>query len=59
VTFPLNLLSSEEIVAELKRRKAAETRQLRDRVDDHKRAIQDLEAKLALLKNNSKTLKIF
>jgi hypothetical protein len=49
VTFPLNLLSSEEIVAELKRRKAAETRQLRDRVDDHKRAIQVLEAKLALL----------
>lgn len=49
MTFPLNLLSSEEIVAELKRRKMAETRLLWDRVDGHKQAIRELEARLALL----------
>lgn len=49
MSFPLNLLSLEEIVAELKRRKVAETQLLRDRIDGHIQAIRELEARLALL----------
>lgn len=48
VTFPLNLLTTEEIAAELKRRKMAEVQALRDRVNEHRQAIRELEARLAL-----------
>lgn len=39
-------VATEEIHAELQRRKVAETAELRKQIDEHKKAIRDLEAKI-------------
>ncbi len=42
----LNELSTEELVKELARRKSAEVGDLRRQIDEHKKAIRDLEEKI-------------
>ena len=42
----LNELSTEELVKELQRRKSAEVGDLRRQIDEHKKAIRDLEEKI-------------
>ena len=42
----LNELSTEELVKELQRRKSAEVGELRRQIDEHKKAIRELEEKI-------------
>ncbi len=48
MSFPTNLLATEDILAELKRRKDAEIQVLRSKIAKHKQAIRELEARIAL-----------
>lgn len=48
MSFPINLLATEDILAELKRRKAAEVEGLRLKIAEHMQAIRELEARIAL-----------
>lgn len=50
MSFPLNLLSTEEIHAELQRRKREETDGFRAQIAEHKRAINVLEIQIQQLK---------
>ena len=49
MSFPINLLPTEEILAELQRRKLSESREIRTKIHGHKQAILELEAKLEAL----------
>jgi len=48
-TFPINLLPTNEIEAELKRRRAREILEEKTQIEAHKIAIANLEEKLAVL----------
>lgn len=47
MSHPLHELSVEELTAEIKRRKEGEVKALRSQIEEHKRAIADLERKIA------------
>lgn len=48
MSFPVNLLSTEDIQSELKRRKSLEVEEIRARIAEHRKAIKELEARIAL-----------
>ncbi len=54
MSFPLNLLATDDILAELKRRKDAENQAFRKRIAEHKQAVRELEAKILLLQKSQK-----
>lgn len=47
MSLPLHELSTEELAAEIQRRKSAEVQTLRDEIAEHRKAIVALEAKIA------------
>lgn len=48
MSFPVNLLSTEDIQSELKRRKSLEIEEIRSRIAEHRRVIKELEARIAM-----------
>lgn len=54
MSFPVNLLGTDEIVAELKRRKTAEVEELRGKIAEHRSAIRELEARIELSSQRKK-----
>gem|GEM_PF-2859520 len=54
MSFPVNLLGTEEIVAELKRRKSSEVEELRGKIAEHRSAIRELEARIELSSQKKK-----
>lgn len=48
MSFPVNLLSTEDIHSELKRRKSLEIEEIRAQIAEHRKAIKELESRIAL-----------